>query len=130
MPQQLEQLKGRSRVTLFPLEGLTVAYTTQSSDERGLGDIGIVAVTDPHMDAAAAASALWVLARSMWARTSNGQEQARWILTQATRARVVRAPSHEDLPDVEWTAELTRRFQLDGLFANHEILTTGRLALV
>ncbi|MGW8948834.1 hypothetical protein [Streptomyces sp. NPDC055709] len=106
-----------------------MAYTTQSSDERGLGDIGIVAVTDPHTDGVAAGNALWSLARSMWARKTNSQEEARWILTQASRARVVKAPSYEDLRNVDWNAELTRRFQLDELFANHDVLCTGHLTL-
>ncbi|WP_262005229.1 hypothetical protein [Streptomyces sp. FIT100] len=123
------EIKGRGRVTVFPLEGLTVAYTTQSSDERGLGDIAVVAVTEPHTDALAAGAALWVLARNAWERASNSQEQARWIITQAMRARMIKAHPYEDLPDVEWAAELTRHFRLDGLFANHEILTTGRLTL-
>ncbi|MER7000678.1 hypothetical protein [Streptomyces sp. NPDC000410] len=126
MPTQPEEINNSSRVTLFPLEGLTVAYTTRSSDERGLGDIGIVAVTAPDT---AKGEDLWTLARSMWARTSNSQEEARWILTQASRARIVHASAYENLPDVKWTADLTRRFHLDALFANHEILATGRLTL-
>ncbi|MFE3495244.1 hypothetical protein ACFXOS_19595 [Streptomyces sp. NPDC059175] len=126
MPQQLEQVKGRSRVTVFPLEGLTVAYTTQSGDERGLGDIAVVAVTAPD---AARGDDLWRLAQSMWGRIPTSLEQAKWILTQAARARMM-APSYEDLPDTEWTADLTRRFELGMLFANHEVLTTGRLTLV
>ncbi|MFD7614401.1 hypothetical protein [Streptomyces sp. NPDC059828] len=125
MPQQPDQIKGRTRVTLFPLEGLTVAYTTQSSDPRGLGDIAIIAVTG-----AARGDDLWSLARSMWSRVSNSQEQARWILTQAARARMVRCDAYTDLPDAEWSAELDRTFHLDGLFANHETLRTGRFELL
>ncbi|MGW7363611.1 hypothetical protein ACWGI8_09315 [Streptomyces sp. NPDC054841] len=129
MPAHSAPSSGRSRVTLFPLEGLSVAYTTQSSDERGLGDIAIVAVTAPHADAKAAGNALWALARSMYANEPTKQQQARWILTQASRARMVSAPSYRDLPDAEWTAELDRPFALDGLFANHDMLITGRLTL-
>lgn len=125
VPQQIEKIKGRTRVTLFPLEGLTVAYTTQSSDPRGLGDVAVVAVTGT-----ARGDDLWDLARSMWGRIANGQEQARWILTQAARARMVRCAAYTDLPDAEWSAELDRTFRLDGLFANHEILRTGRFELL
>ncbi|MFJ2477137.1 hypothetical protein ACIOWI_29885 [Streptomyces sp. NPDC087659] len=127
MPKQLASLTARSRVTLFPLEGLTVAYTTQSGDARGLGDIAVVAVTAPDN---AKGEDLWSLARSMAGRRGiYFQDQARWILTQATRARMVRAHDHQDLPNAEWTAELDRTFQLDGLFANHETLRTGRMTI-
>ncbi|MER7000098.1 hypothetical protein [Streptomyces sp. NPDC000410] len=126
MPTQPERIDDSSRVTLFPLGGLTVAYTTRSSDKRRLGDIGIVAVTAPDT---AKGEDLWSLARSMWARPTNSQEQARWILTQAIRARIVQAPAYQNLPDAKWAAELTRRFHLDALFANHQILATGRLTL-
>lgn len=127
MPKQLAPTSARSRVTLFPLEGLTVAYTTQSGDARGLGDIAVVAVTAPD---SAKGEDLWAMARSMAGRRGvYFQEQARWILTQATRARIVRAHDHQDLPDTEWTAHLDRTFQLDGLFANHETLRTGRMRL-
>ncbi|MGI5398703.1 hypothetical protein ACQEVG_04435 [Streptomyces sp. CA-135486] len=115
-----------SRVTVFPLEGLTVAYTTQSSDSRGLGDVAVVGVVAPD---SATGDHLWWLAASMYNNQPTGQAQARWILTQCTRARVAKAPSHRDLPDAKWTAALTREFRLDSLFANHDILRTGRLAI-
>ncbi|MFD7487405.1 hypothetical protein [Streptomyces mirabilis] len=35
-----------------------------------------------------------------------------------------------DLPDATWTAYIRRRFELDALFANHDILMTGRIALL
>ncbi|MFD3502825.1 hypothetical protein [Streptomyces sp. NPDC058678] len=53
--------------------------------------------------------------------------QARWILTQASRARTVNA--YTDLSDATWTSYIRRRFELDSLFANHDILMTGRIAL-
>ncbi|MET9060042.1 hypothetical protein ABZX99_19735 [Streptomyces antibioticus] len=87
----LTELRGVGRVTVFPLEDLTVAYTTRSGDGRGLG------------------------------------EAARWILIQASRARVVAA--FTDLRSVTWTAYVRRRFVLDALFANHEVLVTGRMEL-
>ncbi|WP_407077582.1 hypothetical protein [Streptomyces sp. SCSIO 30461] len=121
------QLKARSRVTLFPLEDLTVAYTTQSGDPRGLGDIAVIAVTGSD---SARGDDLWILARSMWGRVSNGQEQARWILTQAVRARLVGCDAYADLPDAEWAADLDRTVRLEGLFANHETLCTGRFLLL
>ncbi|AWK08798.1 hypothetical protein DDQ41_07545 [Streptomyces spongiicola] len=130
MPKQPSPISTRSRVTLFPLEGLTVAYTTRSGDARGLGDIAIVAVTAPDMNPAAAGAALWLLARTSWAGTPGEQQQARWILTQAVRARIVRAHDHQDLPDAKWTADLDRPFRLDALFANHETLLTGRLTVL
>ncbi|WP_328677518.1 hypothetical protein OG905_25450 [Streptomyces sp. NBC_00322] len=116
----------RSRLTVFPLEGLTVAYTTQSSDSRGLGDIAVVGVVEPDN---ATGDHLWRLAASMYANPPTGQVQARWILTQCTRARMVRAPAYRDLPGAEWTADLNREFHLDELFANHAILRTGRIAI-
>ncbi|MFD9222884.1 hypothetical protein ACFWDI_23385 [Streptomyces sp. NPDC060064] len=119
-------LSARSRLTVFPLEGLTVAYTTQSSDSRSLGDIAIVGVIESDT---ATGDHLWRLAASMYTNPPTGQTQARWILTQCTRARAVRALSYRDLPDAKWTGHLTREVQLDGLFANHDILRTGRLTI-
>lgn len=121
-PVPLTELTATSRVTVFPLESLTVAYTTQSGDERGLGDIGLVTVVDESSDGAE----LWRLARDLGGRTADA-DQARWILTQASRARLVRA--YTDLPDATWTAYIRRRFELGALFANHEVLMTGRIAL-
>ncbi|WP_416985936.1 hypothetical protein [Streptomyces sp. T028] len=118
----LTELTATSRVTVFSLEGLTLAYTTQSSDARGLGDIGLVAVVDEQADG----DELWRLARDLGGRTHGG-EQARWILTQASRARMVR--TYTDLAHAKWTAHIRRRFTLDALFANHEVLMTGRIAL-
>ncbi|MFE2421488.1 hypothetical protein [Streptomyces hokutonensis] len=125
----LTVLTATSRVTVFPLEGLTVAYTTQSSDERGLGDIGLVAVVgkEGREGGEDDGDSLWRLARDLGGR-ANGEDQARWIVTQASRARVVRA--YADLPHAKWTAHINRRFELDALFANHEVLMTGRIALV
>ncbi|MFJ9250221.1 hypothetical protein [Streptomyces sp. NPDC101776] len=125
----LTVLTATSRVTVFPLEGLTVAYTTQSSDERGLGDIGLVTVVgkEGREGDQDDGDALWQLARGLGGRT-NGGDQARWIITQASRARTVRA--YTDLPCVKWTAHVNRRFELDALFANHDILMTGRIALM
>ena len=116
----LTELTATSRVTVFPLEGLTVAYTTQSTDERCLGDIGLVIVVAEHCDG----DELWRLARDLGGRNSGG-EQARWILTQASRARMVAA--YTNLPRATWTAYIHRRFTLDALFANHDVLMTGRV---
>ncbi|MFJ4631486.1 hypothetical protein [Streptomyces sp. NPDC088847] len=118
----LTELTATSRVTVFPVETLTLAYTTQSSDERGLGDIGLVAV----VDALSEGEELWRLAHSLGGRNSPA-DQARWILTQAHRARVVAA--YTDLPHATWTAYIRRRIDLDALFANHEVLLTGRMSL-
>lgn len=115
-------LTATSRVTLFPLEDLSVAYTTQSSDQRGLGDIGLVAVVDEYSDG----EELWWLARDLGGRTADG-DQARWILTQASRARMIK--TYADLPNTTWTAYIRRRLELDTLFANHDVLLTGRIAL-
>ncbi|MDU8997074.1 MULTISPECIES: hypothetical protein [Streptomyces] len=51
----------------------------------------------------------------------------RWILTQASRARMV--ATHKNLPDTTWTAYIRRRFELDALFTNHDVLVTDRIAL-
>lgn len=117
------ELTATSRVTVFPLENLTVAYTTQSSDERGLGDVGLVTVVDGQ---GSDGEELWRLARELGGRTAGG-DQARWILTQASRARMVRG--HTDLRDAMWTAYICRRFKLEALFANHDVLMTGRIEL-
>ncbi|TQK44745.1 hypothetical protein FBY35_6269 [Streptomyces sp. SLBN-118] len=119
-------LSARSRITVFPLEALTVAYTTQSSDSRNLGEVAIVGVIEPDN---ATGDYLWRLAASMYTNPPTSQTQARWILTQCTRARTVHAPSYRDLPDTKWTGHLTRNFHLDALFANHAILRTGRLTI-
>ncbi|WP_241662321.1 MULTISPECIES: hypothetical protein [unclassified Streptomyces] len=118
----LTEFTATSRVTVFPLECLTVAYTTQSSDSRCLGDVALVTVVEDSGDG----DELWHLARDLGARNSPG-DQARWILTQANRARIVAA--YKELPGVTWTAHVHRRFVLDALFANHEVLMTGRIAL-
>lgn len=115
-----------SRLTVFPLEGLTVAYTTQSSDSRGIGDVAVVGVVAPD---SATGDHLWRLAASMFTNPPPGQTEARWILTQCTRARVVSAPAYRDLPDAKWTGDLTKEFRLDALFANHDILRTGRITI-
>ncbi|WP_406001111.1 hypothetical protein [Streptomyces sp. NBC_00829] len=113
-------------MTVFPLECLTVAYTTQSSDSRGLGDVAIVGVIDPDV---ATGDHLWRLAATMYTNPPTSQTQARWILTQCNRARTVNAPAYRDLPDAKWTGDLTREFHLDALFANHTSLRTGRLTI-
>ncbi|MDC0769269.1 hypothetical protein [Streptomyces sp. HD] len=118
----LTELTATSRVTVFPLASLTVAYTTQSTDERRLGDIGLVTIVDNHSDG----DELWRLARELGACTAD-QDQARWILTQASRARMVNAEG--DLPDATWKAFVHRRLDLDALFANHDVLMTGRIAV-
>ncbi|MEV4329595.1 hypothetical protein AB0K02_03500 [Streptomyces sp. NPDC049597] len=115
-----------SRLTVFPLHGLLVAYTTQSSDRRGLGDIAIVGVVGPDN---ATGDHVWRLAMSMYSNRPTGQAQARWVLTQCIRARMCRALSYRDLPEAKWTAVLTRSMRLDGLFANHDILRTGTLVI-
>jgi hypothetical protein len=122
----LEAVTATSRLTVFPLHGLMVAYTTQSSDGRGLGDVAIVGVLEPD---SASGEHLWRMAASMFANPPTGQAQARWILTQCTRARMCRAPSYRDLPEAKWTAELDRTFHLDALFANHDIVRTGRIVI-
>lgn len=121
-PVSLTELTATSRVTVFPLEDITVAYTTQSSDERGLGDIGLVTVIDEDSDG----EELWRLARDLGGRATDG-DRARWILTQASRARMVN--TYTDLPDAVWKAYVRRRFELDALFTNHEVLMTGRITV-
>ncbi|MFJ9421583.1 hypothetical protein [Streptomyces sp. NPDC101249] len=118
----LHELTSTSRVTVFPLENLTVAYTTRSGDTRHLGDIALVAVVREQGDG----EELWRLARVLGGRVQE-EDQARWILTQASRARVVMA--HGDLPHAQWTAHVGRRFALGSLFANHDVLLTGRMTL-
>ncbi|WP_405583245.1 hypothetical protein [Streptomyces sp. NBC_01092] len=120
----LTVLTATSRVTVFPLEDLSIAYTTQSSDQRGLGDVGLVTVVDELSDG----EELWQLACRLGGR-NNEQDQARWILTQAGRARVVRSPAYDDWADVPWTAHVRRRLELDALYANHDVLLTGRITL-
>ncbi|MFI1165305.1 hypothetical protein ACH4UM_17245 [Streptomyces sp. NPDC020801] len=115
----LTELSATSRVTLFPLESVTIAYTTQSGDQRCLGEIGLVAVADGRSDG----DELWRLARDLGRRFTE-DDQARWILTQASRARIVKS---DDLPNAVWTAYIRRCFPLSALFANHEVLMTGRI---
>ncbi|MGW0574993.1 hypothetical protein ACWD25_03305 [Streptomyces sp. NPDC002920] len=66
-------------------------------------------------------------ARDLGGRERSGGEQAQWILTQASRARMVKA--YTDLADAKWTAYIRRRFEFDTLYANHEVLLTGRISL-
>jgi hypothetical protein len=122
----LEAVRAQSRLTVFPLHGLTVAYTTQSSDPRGLGDIAVVGVVEPDD---ATGEHLWRLAASMFTNQPTAQAAARWLLTQCARARMCRAPDQRDLPGAKWTAELDRTVHLDTLFANHDIVRTGRLVI-
>lgn len=92
--------------------------TPRSGDERGLGDIGVVAVVDENSDG----EELWRLALSLGGRVSD-EDRARWILTQAHRARMVNA--YTDLLGSAWAAGIRRRFELSSLFANHDVLMTG-----
>ncbi|WP_316754084.1 hypothetical protein [Streptomyces herbicida] len=118
----LTELPATSRVTVFLPDSLTVAYTTQSSDERCLGDIGLVTVVSEQSDG----EELWRLALDLGGRTGEG-DRARWILTQASCARMV--ATYRDLPNATWMAHIRRRFDLGALFANHGVLMTGRIVL-
>jgi hypothetical protein len=122
----LEAVTAVSRLTVFPLHGLIVAYTTHSSDPRGLGDVAIVGVLEPDT---ATGEHLWRMAGSMFTNPPTAQAAARWLLTQCTRARMCRAPDQRDLPGAKWSAELDRTVHLDSLFANHDVVRTGRIAL-
>lgn len=122
----LEGVTACSRITLFPLHGLQVAYTTQSSDQRNLGDIAIVGVVEPE---ATSGDHLWRLAAGMFTNEPTTQVAARWLLTQCTRARMCRAPDHHDRHGAKWTADLTRTVQLDACFANHDVVRTGRIVI-
>lgn len=122
----LEAVTAISRLTVFPLHGLMVAYTTQHSDSRGIGDVAVVGILEPENTPG---DRLWQLAASMFTNTPSGEAQAKWILTQCLRARMCRAPSYRDLPDAKWTAELSRTFVLSGMFANHDLLRTGQLVI-
>ncbi|WP_406730831.1 hypothetical protein [Streptomyces sp. NBC_01794] len=119
-------LSAVSRLTVFPLEEFRVAYTSRSSDERGLGDIAILGVIQPE---GASGDMLWRLAASMYTNPPSRQVQARWLLTQSTRARMCRAACHEDLPGAAWTGEFDRVVVLDSTFANHDALRTGRITV-
>ncbi|MET9129346.1 hypothetical protein [Streptomyces antibioticus] len=99
-----------------------LAYTTRSADGRGLGEVGVVGVVGGRGDG----EELWRLAQGLGGR-GHGQGAARWILIQASRARAVAA--FADVRSVTWTAYVRRRFVLDALFANHEVLLTGRMEL-
>ncbi|WP_328404446.1 hypothetical protein OHS70_35500 [Streptomyces sp. NBC_00390] len=122
----LEAVTACSRITLFPLGGLMVGYTTQSSDARGLGDIAIVGVVEPDT---ATGEHLWRMAATMFTNPPSTQAAARWILTQCTRARICHAPSYRDLPGAKWVGEFERTVRLDSLFANHDSVRTGRITL-
>jgi hypothetical protein len=37
--------------------------------------------------------------------------------------------TYANLPNATWTAYIRRRLELDALFANHDVLLTGRIAL-
>ncbi|MFG2256080.1 hypothetical protein [Streptomyces mirabilis] len=37
--------------------------------------------------------------------------------------------TYKNLPDTTWTACIRRRFELDTLFTNHDVLVTDRMAL-
>lgn len=111
---------------------MTVAYTTQSSDSRGLGDIaivGVLAIAGVGDPGDATGEHLRRLAVSMYSNPPSRQTQARWILTQCIRARIAWVPSHRDLPGPRWTADLNHEVRLDALFANHALLRTERLAI-
>lgn len=115
------ELSGTSRVTVFPLEGHTIAYTNRSSDSRGLGDIAVIGVTDPQ----GTGEALWRMAREFCRAKDLSDDHARWIITQAFRVRMT--GSYE--PPGTWTATISRRYELPGLFSNHDVLLTGVIKL-
>jgi hypothetical protein len=37
--------------------------------------------------------------------------------------------TYKELWEARWTAHIRRRFELDALFANHDVLMTGRIAV-
>jgi hypothetical protein len=65
----------------------------------------------------------------MFANEPSNQAAARWILTQCTRARICRAPSHRDLPVTKWSGRFDRIVRLDALYASHETMRTGRITI-
>ncbi|MFH9606888.1 hypothetical protein [Streptomyces sp. NPDC017448] len=123
--------KGKSRVTVFPLGDVSLAYTSWSSDSRGIGDVGIVALLlVEEEEEEQPEGQVWKVIERLWGRRAPEREVAEWLLMQALRCRVVHSARYRDLPDAEWTAELSRQVHLGRVFTNHEVLATGSLRLV
>lgn len=87
------------------------------ADRAGLGIVAVVGETGDG-------SELWRVAREFSGAHCSAREYARWILAQATRARIVAEPVVET-----WFAHLTRRLDIGMPYANHEVLETGRITV-
>lgn len=118
----LETLSSTSRVTRFQIDAIECAYTTYSSDSRGLGDIGIIGPVSP--DAAETGSVMWQLATRYCSERAQIWNHAEWIITQARRVAILQAPAV-----MPWTVHIGRTHAMGTLYANHETLKTGRFDL-
>lgn len=118
----LETLSSTSRVTRFQIDAIECAYTTYSSDSRGLGDIGIIGPVSA--DETETGGLLWQLAVRYCSERAQIWNHAEWIITQARRVAILQAPAV-----MPWTAHVGRTHAIGTLYANHETLKTARFDL-
>lgn len=111
------------RVTVFHMFGEVFAYTTQSENPLTIGEVGIIGVLDPSTSP----RLLWHLAEAHCRERDQTGDHARWIVNQATRARVIGSGRLDDLRKAEWKFSPDQRYHFGRLYSNHETLRTGRL---
>ncbi|MET9673510.1 hypothetical protein ABZY68_10520 [Streptomyces sp. NPDC006482] len=113
------------RVTVFHMFGEVFAYTTQSEGTLTYGEVGIVGVLDRNTSP----RLLWHLAEAHCRERDQADHHARWIASQASRARVTGSGRLADLRQSVWKFNPDKEHRFDGLNFNHEILRTGHLEL-
>ncbi|MFE5710496.1 hypothetical protein ACFQ7J_06675 [Streptomyces sp. NPDC056501] len=114
------------RVTVFHMFGEVFAYTTRSESPLMIGEVGIIGVLDPNTSP----RLLWHLAEAYCRERDQTGDHARWLVNQATRARVVGSGRLGDLRKSEWKFSADKRYHFGRLYSNHMILRTGLLEVV
>jgi hypothetical protein len=120
----------RGRVTVWRTElgsrgiGLA-AYTTTASDGRGFGDTAVIA-TIAGLDGDGADLWSWAAGHT---GSLNDDVNARWLICIGWAARLTSCPSNIDLPNPEWSVDISRRVTLEKPSYGHESLALARLTL-
>ncbi|MFD7325003.1 hypothetical protein ACFV9D_28595 [Streptomyces sp. NPDC059875] len=114
------------RVTVFHMFGEILAYTTRSEGDIPYGEVGIVAVLGPDTSPAI----LWSLAVQHCRERDQADQHARWIVSQASRARVSGGGRLAELRTAKWEFQRHKEHRFGALYFNHEVLRTGQMRVV
>ncbi|WP_043265738.1 hypothetical protein [Streptomyces sp. CT34] len=118
--------KGTGRVTAFSMFGPVFGYASSLVDEQQIAYVGPVT---PGVQW----SKLWQMAARCCRGSAQEREHAQWIVTQATRAFVMRADLVAQLPDADWYMDRYTegggcRIDVGG-WSNHDALITGNMTV-